>query len=66
MPSSELLSAFRHYYGPTMNAFDAAEAAGGADALQGELAALFVSQNESGNPGSSSIPATFLLVTVMR
>ena len=44
---AELVAAFRNYYGPTMNAFEAAEAAGRADSLQGELEALFNSQNTS-------------------
>lgn len=59
-----LLDAFRNFYGPTMNAFDAAEKNGRADALLDELQALFKSQNKSSNPGTTSIPATFLRVTV--
>ena len=51
------------YYGPTMNAFEAAEANGRADDLQGELEALFNEQNTS-RRGGTSIPATFLRVTV--
>jgi ubiquinone/menaquinone biosynthesis C-methylase UbiE len=62
-PPAELLAAFRSYYGPTMNAFEAAEAAGRADALQDELEALFDSQNTSDN-GTTSIPATYLRVEV--
>src|SRR6059036_219254 len=42
---AELLAAFRTYYGPTMNAFDAAEKAGRTAELQGELESLFNSQN---------------------
>lgn len=61
---SGLLSAFRDYYGPTMNAFDAAEKAGRADGLQQELDALFNAQNTSGRSDTTSIPATFLRVTV--
>jgi ubiquinone/menaquinone biosynthesis C-methylase UbiE len=53
---------FRKYYGPTMNAFDAAEKNGRAADLQKELEALFTSQNKSPN-ASTSIPATFLQVT---
>jgi len=60
----EYLADFRVYYGPTMNAFEAAEKAGRADELQAELAALFTSQNRS--PEATSIPATFLVVTVDR
>ncbi len=55
---------FRRYYGPTMNAFDAAEKDGKAERLQAELTQLFTSQNQSTNPGTTSIPATFLRVTV--
>jgi len=63
---SELVSMFRSYYGPTMNAFDAA-AANGRDAdLEAELKALFIAQNRSEREGTTSIPATFLLVTVAR
>jgi SAM-dependent methyltransferase len=63
-PPSELLAEFRGYYGPTMNAFEAAEKDGREDDLQGELETLFNEQNQ-GN-GSTSIPATFLRVTVER
>lgn len=59
-----LLEAFRKYYGPTMNAFEAAEKSGRADDLQKELEALFNSQNQSPNKDTTSIPATFLRVTV--
>ena len=62
---SELLAAFRKYYGPTMNAFDAAEKSGRAADLQNELEALFVSQNKSPSKDATSIPATFLRVTVV-
>jgi len=61
---SELLAAFRTYYGPTMNAFEAAAAAGREADLQGELSALFDAQNASPNPETTSIPAAFLRVTV--
>jgi ubiquinone/menaquinone biosynthesis C-methylase UbiE len=63
-PPSEFVSTFRNYYGPTMNAFDAAEKNG--KALQQELEALFTSQNKSATPNTTSIPATFLRVTVTR
>ena len=52
------------YYGPTMNAFDAAEKNGRADDLQKELEILFNSQNQSPSRDATSIPATFLRVTV--
>ncbi len=63
-PPAELVAAFRNYYGPTMNAFEAAEKNGRAADLQKELVALFESQNQSPTPGTTSIPATFLRVTV--
>jgi hypothetical protein len=47
-----------------MNAFEAAEKNGRADALQKELEGLFNSQNKSGRTDATSIPATFLRVTV--
>jgi SAM-dependent methyltransferase len=55
---------FRRYYGPTMNAFEAAEKNGRAGELQKELETLFESQNKSANKDATTIPATFLLVTV--
>ena len=44
----ELLDAFRTYYGPTMNAYAAAEASGLGDVLHKELEELFISQNTTG------------------
>ncbi len=61
---SELLSAFRKYYGPTMNAFEAVEKNGRAADLQKELEVLFNSQNKSASKDATSIPAIFLRVTV--
>lgn len=57
---------FRNYYGPTMNAFAAAEANGKAADLQSELEELFAAQNTSSTPARTVIPATFLRVTVER
>ena len=57
---------FRDYYGPTMNAFAAAEQNGKSAELQQELQALFERQNQSKAAGVTSIPATFLRVTVTR
>jgi SAM-dependent methyltransferase len=61
---ARLVDEFRSYYGPTMNAFDAAEKNGRADALKKELVELFASQNKSTRKDATSIPATFLRVTV--
>lgn len=62
----ELVNIFKSYYGPTMNAFDAAAKNGKAEQLQRELEDLFISQNKSSKPGHSNIPATFLRVTVKK
>jgi SAM-dependent methyltransferase len=59
---SAFVDEFRRYYGPTMNAFDAAEKNGRAADLQKQLEELFKSQNKSKD--ATSIPATFLRVTV--
>ena len=61
---SQFVEEFRRYYGPTMNAFEAAEKNGRAEDLQKELEALFESQNISGRKDMTSAPATFLRVTV--
>ncbi len=66
VPPSEFLSWFRTYYGPTMNAYTAAEANGRADELHRELDALFNAQNQSGDKSTTRIPATYLRVTVRR
>lgn len=60
------LDTFRKYYGPTMNAFEAAAKNGKEADLQRELEILFESQNQSQNKNTTSIPATFLKVTVVR
>jgi SAM-dependent methyltransferase len=57
---------FRQYYGPTMNAFEAAQKNGKAAELHDALVALFERQNRSGRSGVTEIPATFLRVTVSR
>ncbi len=61
---SELVDVFRAYYGPTMNAFEAAAADGREAELHAELDALFTSQNTSPSDELTSIPATFLRVSV--
>jgi SAM-dependent methyltransferase len=61
---SEYLAEFKEYYGPTMNAYAAAAANGREAELNAELDALFHEQNTSEDEGSTSIPATFLRVTV--
>ena len=59
----DFIDLFRRFYGPTMNAFDAAEKNGKADELHRQLVELAKAQNRSGN-GGTFIPATFLRVTV--
>ena len=61
---AQFVDTFRRYYGPTMNAFDAAEKSGRASELQAELETLFASQNRSGKNGHTTVDATFLQVTV--
>ncbi len=65
-PPAKLVDAFRKYYGPTMNAFEAAEKNGRSEALKTELDDLFNSQNKSPAAGATVIPATYLRVTVSR
>jgi SAM-dependent methyltransferase len=64
-PPRPLFETFRQYYGPTMNAFEAASADGSADQLAIELSALFEQHNRAG-PERTEIPATFLKVTVTK
>jgi ubiquinone/menaquinone biosynthesis C-methylase UbiE len=59
----EFVELLRRFYGPTMNAFEAAERAGTADELHSELLTLAKAQNTSAN-GGTHIPATFVRVTV--
>jgi SAM-dependent methyltransferase len=63
-PPPELVAEFKTYYGPTMNAFDAAAANGREADLQAELETLFINQNQSPSEDATSIPATYLRVTV--
>lgn len=63
---AEFVNRFRHFYGPTMNAFEAAEKNGKAEDLQGELEELFNRHNESANPSNTSITANFLRVMVKK
>lgn len=61
---SDFVAAFRKYYGPTMNAFEAAERSNRAADLLQELEALFTRQNKNASVDATSIPATYLRVTV--
>jgi ubiquinone/menaquinone biosynthesis C-methylase UbiE len=61
---AEFVDMFKNFYGPTMNAFEAAEKNGKSAELQQELVTLFTTQNKSASSNSTSIPATYLKVTV--
>jgi SAM-dependent methyltransferase len=63
-PPAELMAIFRDYYGPTMNAFEAAAKSGREDALAAELTDLFEQQNRMLD--HTAIPATFLKVSVNK
>lgn len=63
---TEFVETFRDFYGPTMNAFEAARQNGKENMLFAELIELFTAQNESGETGRSTIPATYLRVTVQK
>lgn len=63
-PASKFLDQFRNFYGPTMNAFEAAAKTGQAGELQNELDLLFNRQNRARTNDATTIPASFLRVTV--
>ena len=58
----QFIDVFRRFYGPTMNAFEAARANGREDELHGRLLELAKSQNK-GEAGGTTLDATFLRVT---
>ena len=60
---ADLIDIFRQFYGPTMNAFEAAQKNGQADELRRQLVALAQAQNKA-TDGSTAISATFMRVTV--
>jgi SAM-dependent methyltransferase len=60
----DFVGRFRDFYGPTMNAFEAAQKSGRVAELQRQLEDLFKAQNTSVRKDLTSIPATFLRVTV--
>ena len=61
--AADVIELFKRYYGPTMNAFEAAHKSGKAEELHSQLVELAKAQNKS-TSGGTSIPATFLRVTV--
>ncbi|HEY4839826.1 MAG TPA: methyltransferase domain-containing protein [Candidatus Acidoferrales bacterium] len=60
---ARFIELLERYYGPTMNAYDAAQKNGKVDELHGQLLELAKAQNKSSD-GSTSMPATFMRVTV--
>lgn len=60
-----IIGMFRKFYGPTMNAFEAAERNGQADELARQLVEQAKAHNRA-NDGGTMIPATFMRVTVRR
>ena len=60
---ADVVESFRRFYGPTMNAFEAAEKNGKVEELHNQLLELAAAQNTA-TGGGTSIPATFLRVTV--
>lgn len=60
---ADLVESFRRFYGPTMNAFEAAQNSGKVDELHHQILELAKAQNQS-TGGGTSISATFLRVTV--
>jgi ubiquinone/menaquinone biosynthesis C-methylase UbiE len=62
-PPSHLIESFERFYGPTMNAFEAAEKNGKVEELHRQLLELANAQNKATDE-TTSIPATFMRVTV--
>jgi len=60
---AQVIELFRRYYGPTMNAFEAAEKSGKVEELHNQLLELAMAHNKN-TTGGTSISATFLRVTV--
>ena len=60
---ADVIDSFRRFYGPTMNAYEAAQKSGTEEELHAQLVELANAENRSTN-GGTSIPATFLRVTV--
>ena len=60
---TEFIELLERFYGPTMNAYEAAQKNGKVEELHNQLLELAKAQNKSAH-GGTSIPATFLRVTV--
>jgi hypothetical protein len=60
---AQFIDLFERFYGPTMNAVEAAQKNGKAEELHQQLVELANAQNKSKDAGTF-IPATFMRVTV--
>ena len=60
---AHFIDLMRRFYGPTMNAYEAAQKDGKVEELQRQLVELAHAQNQGAN-GGTFIPATFMRVTV--
>jgi len=60
---TDFVELLRQFYGPTINAFEAAQSNGKVDELHAQVLELAKAQNTR-TDGGTSIPATFLRVTV--
>ena len=60
---ADVIELFQRYYGPTMNAFEAAEKSGKVEELHNQRLELAMAHNKN-TDGGTSISATFLRVTV--
>lgn len=60
---AQFIDSFRRFYGPTMNAFEAAEKNGRQEELYNQILELAKSQNGN-TEGGTYIPATFLRVNI--
>lgn len=61
--ATDFMDVFERFYGPTMNAVDAADKSGRLAELKAQLTQLAQSQNTNAT-GGTNVPATFLRVTV--
>ena len=60
---ARFIESWKLYYGPIMNAFDAAEKNGKVEEIHRQLVELATAENRS-TDGGTSIPATFMRITV--
>jgi hypothetical protein len=60
---ADVVESFRRFYGPTMNAYEAAEKSGKVEEIHHQLLEL-AKEHNTRTDGGTHIPATFLRVTV--